>query len=136
MNKELIGNIFDNYCSFIKEIELFISENFGSGDFLEMKNNGVIPSENYKIKGYAVKGYSFHGFGCNFKFKNAKVDIEFKNEVIGFTAWSFYLFSNKISKNISESLIDTFLFSKVIEKEIIDMDGIFILPPSSLGNDK
>lgn len=87
----------------------FIRQNFGDKDILRLKNKGGIPKSDYNVKGSRVKSYSFHGYGCTFSFKGYSVDIEFSNDDVGFTSWSFYLFAKKSLKELEQWEVEQFL---------------------------
>ena len=114
-------NFNDIYVDFISKFKIvlaFISENFGDREILLRKNQGFIQSRNLEIKNSPIKGYVFHGSGCDFKFKKDSLDIEFENNNIGFTDWSFYTFVKNINSEITEKEIKEFLKSKVKSNEL------------------
>ena len=118
------------YLDFIREFKiilLFISEEFGDKDILKLKNKGVIEARNLDIKNSKISGYIFHGFGCDFILKNKTLDIEFDNDNIGFTSWSFFTYSKEINKKITEEDIDKFLKEKVAANELSYNNKIYKL---------
>lgn len=119
----MLDKDFKEFSSCILEITKFIKKNFGIGDYLKMKSEGLISNQQYGIKGeFPITGYSFHGYGCGFQFKTFQVDIEFDDNIIGFTAWSFYSYVNKTEKQITENDVNSFLSQK-IEKEELKYSG-------------
>lgn len=117
-----IDVFFKDYCSLIGQIVLFLKNNFGEGDYLKMKNSGVIPARNYELKGSPITGYAFHGNGCGFQFKNFEVDIEFEDGEIGFTPWSFYIFLKHKLSGINEDVVENFL-KKMIDENTLRFSG-------------
>jgi hypothetical protein len=115
---ESLNDIYVDFIAKFKIVLLFISENFGDREILFRKNQGSIQSRNFEIKNSPIKGYVFHGYGCDFVFKKGSLDIEFENDNIGFTHWSFYSFAKNINSNIKEEDIIDFLFKKVNDNEI------------------
>ena len=75
-------------------------------------------SRNLELKNSKIKGYVFHGSGCNFKFKHENFDIEFENDNIGFTGWSYYCFAKNVNSEITEMEINNFLCTKVNEQKL------------------
>lgn len=76
-----------------------------------------------------IKELQFHGNGCGFRFKNNfLIDIEFDNEIIGFTHWSLYLFLKARIKNIEEEEVEFFLNEKLKNNELEYSGKIFTLP--------
>lgn len=114
-------SINDIYVDFIERFKitlLFISENFGDKDVLKLKNQGAIQARNLDIRNSKISGYIFHGFGCEFRFKNNILDVEFDNDNIGFTSWSFFSYLNKINSQTTEEEIERFLKGKVSSNEL------------------
>lgn len=113
------------YLIFIEDFKLvleFISEHFGETNVLLRKNQGFIPGRNLSIKNSRIKGYMFHGYGCEFVLKDHTVDIEFEDDRIGFTGWSFFLYSEKVNSQITEKESEEFLAKKVSE-EVLKFSG-------------
>ncbi len=77
------------------------------------KNQGLIQSSNLEIMNSTIKGYIFHGSGCDFRFKRDNIDVEFENDSIGFTEWSFYSFAKKNNSEMTEEEINEFLNKKI-----------------------
>lgn len=113
-----LNNIYIEFVEKFKMVLLFISENFGDKGILIRKNQGLIQSKNLAISNSPVKGYIFHGSGCDFRLKNDSLDIEFENDSIGFTDWSFYCFAKKFKSGITEMEIKEFLNDKVKENRL------------------
>lgn len=113
-----LNNVYIDFIEKLKVVLLFISENFGDKEILIRKNQGHIQSRNLEIKNSQIKGYIFHGSGCDFRFKKDTVDIEFENDNIGFTDWSFYSFAKKINSEITEKDVKVFLNARVKEQEL------------------
>lgn len=111
-------DINEIYVSFIKDFQLvldFISEHFGEKDILLRKNQGIIPKRNLSLKNSGIKGYMFHGFGCEFVLKDRTIDIEFDDNRVGFTGWSFFVYSKHVNSQITEKGSDEYLNQKVHE---------------------
>lgn len=116
------------YSNFIEKLKLvlrYILENFGEKEILMRKNQGLIQNRNFGIKNSQIKGYVFHGYGCDFSFKNENVDIEFENDNIGFTDWSFYLFVKGNNSEITEAMCKAFLKEKVEKQELRFLNKIY-----------
>lgn len=116
------------YSKFIEKLKLvlrYILENFGEKEILMRKNQGLIQNRNFGIKNSQIKGYVFHGYGCDFRFKNEDVDIEFENDNIGFTDWSFYLFVDGHNSEITEAMCKAFLKEKVEKQELRFLNRIY-----------
>lgn len=116
------------YSNFIEKLKLvlrYILENFGDKEILMRKNQGLIQNRNFGIKNSQIKGYVFHGYGCDFRFKNEDVDIEFENDNIGFTDWSFYLFVDGHNSEITEAMCKAFLKEKVEKQELRFLNRIY-----------
>lgn len=123
-------NIDIIYTQFIEKFKialLFISKNFGDRDILIRKNLGFIQNRNFEIKNSQVKGYIFHGYGCDIIFKNNSLDIEFEDDYVGFTSWSFYSFAYKINLEITEEDVNFFLNEKVYNQELRFVNRIFVI---------
>lgn len=123
-------NIDIIYAQFIEKFKialLFISKNFGDRDILIRKNLGFIQNRNFEIKNSQVKGYIFHGYGCDIIFKNNSLDIEFEDDYVGFTTWSFYSFAYKINLEITEEDVNFFLNEKVYNQELRFINRIFVI---------
>ena len=97
---------------FVKHIlvsKAFLVEKFGETDYLKLKNSGVIPHKEHNVKNSQVKGYSFHGYGCSFNFKNFEIDVEFEDDLIGFTCWAFYIFLKRRNEEVDSKEVCIFL---------------------------
>lgn len=116
------------YAQFIEKFKialLFISKNFGDKDVLVRKNLGLIQNRNFEIKNSQVKGYVFHGYGCDIIFKNNSLDIEFEDDYVGFTSWSFYSFAHENNLKITEDEVESFLNKKVYKQELKFRNRVF-----------
>jgi len=116
------------YSKFIEKLKLvlrYILANFGEKEILMRKNQGLIQNRNFGIKNSQIKGYVFHGYGCDFRFKNEDVDIEFENDNIGFTDWSFYLFVDGHNSEITEAMCKAFLKEKFEKQELRFLNRIY-----------
>ncbi|WP_288443714.1 hypothetical protein [uncultured Chryseobacterium sp.] len=123
--KEIIENEYQSFCVKFKIVKKFIQNNFGS-DVLIKKNSGIIENKQINISDTEINGYTFHGTGCDFYFEKDTIDIEFHKDNIGFTEWSFYLFSKRKNKDITESEINHFLVNKVEKRELYFFEKIYI----------
>ena len=115
---ENLDNTYVDFIAKFKIVLLFISKNFGDKEILIRKNQGLIQSRNLEIKNSLIKGYVFHGSGCDFRFKNDTLDIEFENDHIGFTDWSFYSYAKKNNSDKTEEELRVFLHEKVDQQEL------------------
>lgn len=113
-----LDTIYIDFIEKFKIVLLFISKSFGDKEILIRKNNGSIQNRNLEITNSKVKGYIFHGSGCDFRFAKGNIDVEFANDNIGFTDWSFYSFVKNISPEITEEEIKDFLNAKVKGQEL------------------
>jgi len=119
-----LDHIFIDFIKNFKTVLLFIEEHFGDKDILVRKNAGLIPERNFGVKNSEIKGYVFHGSGCGFTLKNNVLDIEFNENNIGFTNWSFYSYSLNIKSDITKRETEQFLNGK-IDKELSYNGKIF-----------
>lgn len=108
-----LDKIYLNFLEKFKIVLFFISENFGDKNILKRKNSGLIPNRCFEIKNPQIKGYVFHGTGCDFRLKNCLIDVEFYDDYIGFTNWSFYNHVKNINPEITEIEVENFLSEKV-----------------------
>lgn len=125
MIDDIIDKYYKDFLTHVDKIGNFINENFGVGDYLKMKNDGIISSRNYSIKNSPITGYSFHGYGCGFQFRDYEVDIEFHNNQIGFTSWSFYSFISKKITNVKEMDVKNYLDKKVNNNDLKQIGNIY-----------
>lgn len=124
---ESLDSIYVDFIEKFKAVLSFISENFGNREILLRKNQGLILSRNLDVKKSKITGYIFHGSGCEFRFKNTLLDIEFDQDHIGFTGWSFYFYSQSINPQITEIETDKYLRGKVRDSELKYSGRIFML---------
>lgn len=129
---EQLDDIYITFIEKFKIVLLYIDKHFGSNDILLKKNQGLIKDRDLGISNSPIKGYIFHGFGCEFRFKSAIVDVEFYGDAIGFTEWSFYSYSRKVNDQINENEISVYLKEKVNSKQLIYNGRFFVLPRCSL----
>lgn len=119
----MIEKYFDEYRTDINQIIHFLEMNFGKGDYLKMKNSGILPNRNYEIKNSTITGYSFHGYGCSFQFKKRyDVDVEFHDCIVGFTSWGFRSFLAEKGVGMNENEVSSFLNVNV-HKERLKYSG-------------
>jgi len=123
MMKESIEGLYTEFLSKYRIVLLFISENFGTKGILASKNCGLIPHRQFDIKNSQIKGYVFHGYGCEFMFKRGTIDVEFCNDSIGFTEWSFYCFTIENKLTTTQTGIKIFLEEKV-ERQELKFNGV------------
>lgn len=118
-----LENIYSDFIKRFRSILIFIANNFGAESITIKKNKGLIPKRNLSIKNSSIKGYVFHGSGCQFIFKNLNVDVEFNNDKVGFTEWSFYRFVENEKFPVTEEEVNSFLLGKVKASELT-YDGV------------
>lgn len=110
----MIEKNFRSFKIHVNKVIYYLEANFGKGDYLKMKNEGILLSRNYEIKSSEITGYSFHGYGCGFQFsKKHEIDIEFHDREVGFTAWGFRSFLIDRGIEISEKKVEEYLREKL-----------------------
>ncbi len=118
---KLIDKYFIQYYNHFFQVDHFLIRNFGNGNYLKMKNKGIIPSRNYEIKDSNITGYCFHGYGCGFQFRDFEIGVEFKKGKIGFTAWDFFSFLSERLADIDEDKCELYL-AALVKKGLLNFD--------------